>query len=93
MENLDLLKHSLYIDGAYEDDYLAYLLTVAKDTVMRALDHEEEPNTPIFQHCLILLAVHLYENRVQGVESALNNIPFGVHSFIQQLRGEYNGQN
>lgn len=89
MELLDILKHSLYIDGDYEDDYLNYLISVAKDTIMRGLDHTVEPVSPTFTHAVVLLASHYYENRIQGTDAQLHSLPFGVHSLVLQLRGEY----
>lgn len=88
MDFLPLLKHSLYIDGDYEDDYLTYLLETARETVMTSLDTLTEPTNNKFKHAVILLAGHYYEQRVEGAESNIVNIPFGVNSLIQQLKGE-----
>lgn len=89
MELLNILKHSLYIDGDYEDDYLNYLISVAKDTIMKGLDQDVEPESPTYTHAVVLLACHYYENRIQGTDSQVHALPFGVNSLVQQLRGEH----
>jgi len=88
MDFLPLLKHSLYIDGDYEDEFLNHLIDTAKETIMASLEGEIEPLNNKFKQAVILLAGHYYENRLETTEKANNSIPFGVNSLILHLRGE-----
>lgn len=88
MDYLALLKHSLYIDGNFEDDYLNHLLEVSKSVIQDALDYVVLEDNIKFKQAVILLAGHYYDNRLETSEKTLANIPFGIASLIEQLRGE-----
>lgn len=91
MDYVALLAHSLYlnIDVTQENEYLEHLIAVSKETILNALDTDQEPPTTIFKHAVILLAGHYYENRLETAEANLTTIPFGIASLIQQMQAEY----
>ena len=93
MDFLALLKHSLYIDGNYEDEYLTFLLETSKEVVASSLDYEPQPTNNIYKQAVILLAAHYYEARLATSETELKAIPFGVNSLIQKLKGATQNEN
>lgn len=86
MELLDLLKHSLYIDGTFEDEYLAFLIETSRNIIQDSFDNPVDETQAKFKHAVILLASHYYINRSETSEMNLKSIPFGVNSLIQQMR-------
>lgn len=86
---LQKLKNYLKIDHDFDDDILLMLLEVAISYLDDAIDKEvlfEAKLNVKYDYATTLLVGHWYEQRIATSDSALNEIPFGVSSMIEQLR-------
>ncbi|NPC94796.1 phage gp6-like head-tail connector protein [Bacillus sp. WMMC1349] len=91
---LERLKLALRIDHNFDDDLIKQLKDAAEHYIMDAvtLSPNREAffkDNPKFDTAVIFLVGAWYEQRVSSIDKALEEIPFGVTSFIQQFRGAY----
>lgn len=86
VDMLTNLKTYLRIDTAQDDHLLNTLITVAKAQLYGAIE-TDQTDDPRFDHAVFLLVAHYYDNRSAVSSENLTEIPFGVVSLIQQLRG------
>ncbi|EUJ34269.1 head-tail connector protein [Brochothrix campestris] len=86
---IDELKNYLRIDHNEDDNLLTMLQETAKAYILGTLEIsvEKADTDKRFEYAICLLVSHWYETRRATTESALNDIPFGVISLVQQLRG------
>jgi uncharacterized phage protein (predicted DNA packaging) len=88
MDNQEI-KNFLKIEHS-EDDGLITILRETSEAYLRGaieIDSEETVTDIRFKYAQTLLISHWYENRSGTSETELKDIPFGILSFIQQLRG------
>lgn len=83
---LSLLKEYIQVEHDLDDSVIKMLESTAKAYINGAIEYVNE-NDPRYDMAVALLVGHWYENRLASVETALNEIPFGVLPLIQQLRG------
>lgn len=92
---LQLLKTHLRIDHDFEDDllldYLSWAEAEIKDSVTTELLRDESffVDNPHYKRALVLLVGHYFENRVGYAEKSLAEVPDGILSAVQKLRGSY----
>ena len=86
MITVEELKSMLRIDHSFDDVWLAQYLAAATAYINGAIE-VQDPIDPRFNLAVALLAGHYYESRTAATETNLNDIPFGVTSLINQLRG------
>jgi len=83
------IKNFLKVEHA-EDDTFINLLKETSEAYLRGsieMDNEDIVTDVRFIYAQTLLISHWYENRSGTNETELKPIPFGIISFIQQLRG------
>jgi len=86
---LTQLKNYLRIDHDLDDQLLTYIQSIAESYIQSAIDSTDDyyKTDPRFDYATALLISHWYENRSATTDVNLEDIPFGVQAFIQQLRG------
>lgn len=85
MVNIADIKVYLRIDHDFDDALLSALIEVARAEVNGSIE-VKDPEDPRFNHAVFLLVGHYYDNR-SATAQASTELPFGVTSLIQQLRG------
>lgn len=92
---LEKLKRHMRVDHDFEDalitDYQVWAESEVKDSVSTSDNRNEDyfKDNPHFDKAVTLLTTHYFENRLPQVEVNLYNLPFGVISAIQKMRGDY----
>lgn len=97
--DLRLLKMHLRVDHDFEDDlieeYQRWAEEEVKDSVTTELLRDEAffTDNPHFNRAVVLLVGHFFENRIGITDasraSGFNDLPDGILSAIQKLRGSY----
>lgn len=93
--DLQLLKKHLRVDHNFEDDliydYQRWAEEEIKDSVSTEVLRDESffEDNPHFDRAVFLLTSHYFENRVGYAEKSLTNVPDGILSAIQKMRGSY----
>ncbi|MBQ4816425.1 head-tail connector protein [Bacillus sp. FSL W7-1034] len=91
---LEELKHALRITHDLDDKMLETIKAAAekfiKDSVTLSKERDAFFNdNPCFDDAVMMLCGHRYENRSAVSNKNLQEVPFGVMSYIQQFKGEY----
>lgn len=86
------LKNYLRVDHDLDDHLLENLKATAEMYIKGAIEVSSTDDKR-FDYAVTLLVTSWYENRTGTTNKALQEIPFGVTSLIQQLRGLPNGAN
>lgn len=82
----DQVKNNLRIDYDSDDAFIEMLMGASEATIMGAIEVKEVPNDPRFDIAQMLLIAHWFEQR-EATGGATSEVPFGVTSIVQQLRG------
>lgn len=101
MIDLKLVKAHLNIDGAYDDDYLMFLMQSARVGIenycdRRIVDSPDElaaleDDTAILStqqtdHAELMLIAHWYEHRETVVQGTLNQVPRSIEFMLDPYR-------
>jgi uncharacterized phage protein (predicted DNA packaging) len=88
--NIEEIKNFLKIEHSEDDTFLTLLKETSEAYLKGAIEIDLEETILTdkrFIYAQALLISHWYENRNGTSEAELKPIPFGIISFIQQLRG------
>ena len=80
------LKNYLRIDHDFDDSLIETFKIAAENYIYGAIE-TEQVNDKRFDLAVALLVGHWYKNREATSQNNLKDIPLGVLSIIQQLRG------
>lgn len=80
------IKNYLRIDHSLDDTLLKTLQTTAEAYIYSAIEAPQVKDLR-FDLCVLLLIGHFYANRSATTNENIQNLPLGVTSLIQQLRG------
>lgn len=92
---LETIKRHIRVDHSFEDDlierYIVWASEEIKDSVSTSLTRNEDyfENSTHYEKAVILLVGHYFENRLPMIGTELKNLPYGIQSAIQKLRGGY----
>ncbi|MBC6310146.1 phage gp6-like head-tail connector protein [Listeria sp. FSL L7-1582] len=94
MENL---RNTIKVDHNFDDDLILNVyLEASKTEIRRAITSSDTvenavffQNNRLYELAVLLLVKYYYDNRVAATATSQIEIPFGVNSLIQTLRGDY----
>lgn len=92
---LETIKKHIRVDHLFEDDlikdYMLWASEEIKDSVSTSETRNESyfENSKHYERAVVLLVSHYFENRLPMVETELKNLPYGIQSAVQKLRGGY----
>lgn len=91
---MEMIKNHLKVEHEFDDALISQIyLPTAQSEIKGAVTFQDDntffENRPTFNTAVLLLLGHYYENRKATSLNNMNEIPFGVDSLIQRLRGEY----
>lgn len=90
---LEEMKNFLRVDHDFDDKFIELTMKSSMKYVKNAITSEENnsffEDNELYDLAVFMLTGHWYEKKVAAVEKPLSEIPFGVISIIQQLRGMY----
>lgn len=89
--DVEKIKNRLKIDHSEDDNLLTDLYQSAEFYIRTSVDSslktEDFSDVPIFEHAILLLVGHWYENRLAMSQDKSEEIPYGVLPLIQKMRG------
>ncbi|KMT58903.1 head-tail connector protein [Paenilisteria newyorkensis] len=91
---IGIIKKHLKVEHEFDDDLISQIyLPTAQSEIKGAVTFQDDTaffkDRSTFNTAVLLLLGHYYENRKATSLNNMNEIPFGVDSLIQRLRGEY----
>ena len=92
---LETIKKHIRVDHSFEDDlirnYMVWASEEIKDSVSTSENRNELyfENSTHYERAVVLLVSHYFENRLPMIETELKNLPYGIQSAVQKLRGGY----
>ena len=92
---LETIKKHIRVDHSFEDDlirdYMLWASEEIKDSVSTSETRNEAyfENSKHYERAVVLLVSHYFENRLPMIETELKNLPYGIQSAVQKLRGGY----
>lgn len=92
---LSRIKKHLRVDHSFEDDLIADYQSWAEEEVKDSVSTELLRDDAYFienkhfERAVCLLTTHYYENRIGYSEKSLAQVPDGILSAIQKMRGSY----
>lgn len=95
MITLEQLKMHLRTDHDFDDLIIETYKQWAQEEVKDSVSTSETRNEGYFEEnshfdrAVVLLTAHYYENRLPMSDIVIRELPFGVASAIQKLRGGY----
>ncbi|MBC1402138.1 phage gp6-like head-tail connector protein [Listeria booriae] len=95
---IEMIKNHLKVEHDFDDDLISQIyLPTAQSEIKGAVSFQDDEsffeNRSTFNMAVLLLVGHYYENRKATSLNNMNEIPFGVDSLIQRLRGEHSKWN
>ena len=94
--DLTEVKNALRVDSSFDDSLIERYMTTAELKIQSAVCKDADSTffngekiKPLYETCCIMLVGHWYQNRFIGSKYETFEIPFGVTSFIHDLRGAY----
>ena len=92
---LETIKKHIRVDHSFEDDlirdYMLWASEEIKDSVSTSETRNEIyfENSKHYERAVVLLVGYYFENRLPMIETELKNLPYGIQSAVQKLRGGY----
>lgn len=94
---IENLRNTVKVDHQFDDDLLLNVyLPASQWEIKRAITSTETPETEafftdnrLFELAVLLLVKYYYDNRVAADAVSRIEVPFGVESLIQTLRGDF----
>lgn len=88
---LDDVKKYLRVQHDIDDKYIETLIILSKNYIKEQTGVEYHKCDTVYQHAIMLMVAHFYDNRASISEKNLVNVPYTLDCLIKHIgvRGEY----